>query len=280
VLDGGAGSDNMQGGVGNDRYYVDSWTDVVEELAGAGIDEVRTIMSTYTLGANVENLQALNYTAFSGVGNALNNVIESDDGNDWLWGQGGNDTLYGGAGNDSLYGGTEDDVLQGGYGGDYMDGGTGNNAVSYAKETQGVSINLAFNSAFGGTATGDILVNIANVLGSEGADVLTGNAAANVLNGNGGIDVLNGGLGNDILTGGAGADVFVFTSGLAAGGRDLVTDFDILQDIVRLSVANLNVTTTDVVGGAELAIQLASGTHTVAFTGVSAADLSDHFQFV
>jgi Ca2+-binding RTX toxin-like protein len=43
--------------------------------------------------------------------------------------------------------------------------------------------------------------------------------------------VLSGGQGSDRLTGGQGADVFVFA---ASGGRDIVTDFELGLDRIRL----------------------------------------------
>ena len=55
--------------------------------------------------------------------------------------------------------------------------------------------------AAGGYAVGDVLIGIENIIGSDGADLLTGDSRANVI---------TGGEGNDMLTGGAGADTFVF----------------------------------------------------------------------
>ena len=54
-LDGGAGADTLLGGAGNDTYVVDSTGDIVTEGASAGNDMVEST-TTYTLGANVENL--------------------------------------------------------------------------------------------------------------------------------------------------------------------------------------------------------------------------------
>ena len=57
-IDGGAGNDAMSGGLGNDIYGVDSLGDVVAEALNAGTDTVQSTASlTYTLGANVENLE-------------------------------------------------------------------------------------------------------------------------------------------------------------------------------------------------------------------------------
>ncbi|MEG4489669.1 S8 family serine peptidase, partial [Microcoleus sp. D2_18a_B4] len=55
-LNGGPGADQLTGGLGNDIYVVDNAGDAVTELAGEGIDEVRSTI-TYTLPAQVENLR-------------------------------------------------------------------------------------------------------------------------------------------------------------------------------------------------------------------------------
>ena len=72
VLDGGTGTDTMVGGAGNDVYFVDVAADVVTEGVGAGIDEIRTALTTFTLGQNVEFLTYTGTAAFTGTGNALN----------------------------------------------------------------------------------------------------------------------------------------------------------------------------------------------------------------
>ena len=65
----------MIGGAGNDIYMVDAAGDVVTENAGEGIDEVRTVLISYVLGDNLENLTFTGTAAFTGTGNASNNVI-------------------------------------------------------------------------------------------------------------------------------------------------------------------------------------------------------------
>jgi beta-glucanase (GH16 family) len=70
--------------------------------------------------------------------------------------------------------------------------------------------------------------NVENiVVGAPYAVKITGNAGANILAGN---------TGNDTLTGGAGKDLFVMAQG---GGQDVITDFSIADDQVKLQGYNL-----------------------------------------
>ncbi|MFO1088342.1 MAG: CAP domain-containing protein [Hyphomicrobiales bacterium] len=115
VLNGGAGIDRMAGGLGDDTYIVDNTRDVVTELDGQGTDTIITSLSSYSLATRpaVENLTYDNGVApdaaFTGAGNALDNVIKGGAGNDKLSGGVGNDTLIGGDGADSLSGGLGSD---------------------------------------------------------------------------------------------------------------------------------------------------------------------------
>ena len=54
VLDGGVGNDTMAGGGGRDAYHVDNVGDRVSEANRGGTDEVRTTLTSYGLGPNVE----------------------------------------------------------------------------------------------------------------------------------------------------------------------------------------------------------------------------------
>nr|WP_246617091.1 S8 family serine peptidase [Sphingomonas yunnanensis] len=117
-LDGGKGDDVMRGEEGNDTFVVDSLGDQVIELSGGGIDLVLASVD-YRLAVNVENL-TLSGSAYSGTGNALNNVIRGSAGANALSGEAGNDTLIGGAGDDVLTGGSGSDrfVFADGFGKD------------------------------------------------------------------------------------------------------------------------------------------------------------------
>ncbi len=124
-LIGGTGADYMEGNDGNDAYIVDNVGDVVAEAGGEGVDIVYSNLASYTLGANVENLQQNGSTAFTGTGNALDNRIVSGSTDDPLSGGDGADELRSGGGNDSLDGGDGDDLLVGSGGADTLTGGIG-----------------------------------------------------------------------------------------------------------------------------------------------------------
>jgi Ca2+-binding RTX toxin-like protein len=103
VLMGGAGAANtLQGGFGNDRYVVSAVGDSIVEFADQGVDIVETALSTMTLAANIENLTYTGTGAFTGTGNASNNIITSGAGDDILSGRGGNDIISAGGGIDTV----------------------------------------------------------------------------------------------------------------------------------------------------------------------------------
>ncbi|OAQ14248.1 hcalcium-binding protein [Bibersteinia trehalosi Y31] len=108
-LDGKSGADIMIGMGGNDTYIVDSHQDKVIEKPNQGTDTVIASVS-YTLPANVENLELSGKSNISATGNELNNTLKGNAGNNRLIGYEGNDTLIGGKGNDFLMGGKGNDT--------------------------------------------------------------------------------------------------------------------------------------------------------------------------
>lgn len=105
LLVGLGGNDTLKGGQGDDTYYVENKGDVVTEGSNAGYDTIATDLSVYTMPANVEELFGYSTLGLSLTGNALDNYIEGDRGNDTLKGADGNDTLEGDIGSDVLTGG-------------------------------------------------------------------------------------------------------------------------------------------------------------------------------
>jgi hypothetical protein len=100
TLGGGSGAANeLYGGQGDDTYIIDAYDTIVEQ-AGQGTDTVRTTLTSFGLGANVENLLYTGTSNFVGRGNDLDNIVNGRTGNDILTGAGGNDSLNGGDGLD------------------------------------------------------------------------------------------------------------------------------------------------------------------------------------
>ena len=115
-LDGGEEADRMAGGAGDDFYIVDHLGDEVIEGLNNGTDRIESSTS-FTLGANVEDLTLTGSSDLNGTGNELNNTITGNSGINRLDGQGGTDHLIGGDKDDILIGGTGDnDLLEGGAG--------------------------------------------------------------------------------------------------------------------------------------------------------------------
>lgn len=198
TLNGGAGNDQMTGGGGDDLYVVDASLDVVTELAGGGYDRVQTSLTSYTLAANVEAVTYTGTKAFTGKGNALDNVLTGSLGADRLEGLAGADIMQGGLGNDTYVVENAGDVVI-----ELAGGGVDRilSQISYTLGDNVENLQLSTSKAMNGT----------------------GNGLANTLLGNAGINVLDGRGGVDVLTGGAGSDVFMFQRGEANG--DKVTDF-------------------------------------------------------
>jgi Ca2+-binding RTX toxin-like protein len=235
-IDGGAGQDTLRGGIGNDIYMVDDpFGDIVLENEGEGTDTVLSAAANFALFANIENLTLIG-AAMAGSGNDLDNVITGNDGgnaieglggNDTVRGMGGDDFLFAGDGNDSVDGGLGDDFLNGETGADTMAGGAGNDsyaiddardviveagnggideAISLVSHTLANGVENLTLLGTGLTGTGNAL---ANVIVSDGENLLQGLAGNDTLVGSGGNDTLNGGAAMDAMTGGFGDDTYL-----------------------------------------------------------------------
>lgn len=218
ILDGAAGADVLLGGKGSDTYYVDNSADKVMEGSDAGFDRVFSTASSFTLSYNIEELYLMGTGDINGTGNAEDNTIYANS---------GNNVLNGGAGIDTL---------------------------SYESASAGITLRMTTSAAqaTGGSGS-DSIRNFENLTGSDFADTFTGSSGNNILRGRDGNDVLNGGDGNDVLeggagmdrlTGGAGADTYLFSSLADLGLNDLadqITGFSSSEgDTIDLSALDAN----------------------------------------
>ncbi|WP_225883359.1 calcium-binding protein [Sphingomonas aliaeris] len=237
MLDGGAGADAMRGGQGNDTYIVDNAGDIVTELAGEGVDTIRTSLARSGIANNVENLTFTGLGTFYGSGNALDNFITGGMSNDTMYGNAGNDTLYGRGGNDFLDGGLGADLMNGGGGDDRFEvdnvGDVVVEGANLGTDTVGSIIDYTLtanveNLLLKGTAalngSGNELNN--QITGNDANNILRGFAGDDWLSGGGGNDTLYGDIGNDVLNGGDGADLIYGGAGtdrLSGGaGNDIL----------------------------------------------------------
>jgi Ca2+-binding RTX toxin-like protein len=197
-----ANGGRMEGGAGNDVYYVDAANSAVIETAGGGLDTVRaTVSVTLDATSAVEELRVANQNTFDAIefgGSDIANTMRGNAGNNVFRGGGGNDSMYGYGGDDIYYvNSTGDRVFEyAGFGNDTILtdisltlGSTQYIETLRARDTA---------SAPGMTLQGNLRDNA--VFGTVGNDWLLGH---------GGDDTLTAFAGDDTLYGGDGADQVV-----------------------------------------------------------------------
>jgi hypothetical protein len=142
-------------------------------------------------------------------------TLRGGRGRDVLSGGLGNDTHYGEGASDWLYGGSGDDTLRGGTGNDQFVGGPGVDLVAYWGQTKPVRVSIDETTGDGAVGEHDAVgMDIENLSGGKGDDLLAGNAAENRLSGNAGNDRLVGRGGRDRLIGGDGDDLLDSADGV------------------------------------------------------------------
>ena len=205
---GTVGADTFVGG--DLEHSVDSQGNVMTERfrGNAGNDSITGAAGTdfFTVADYANSVQAVIANLATGV------VLDGLGGTDTLVNV---DGLRGGEGNDALTGGslsrassgTFFELFRGNAGNDTLNGGnaTSGGAVSSSDRadysnntsTQAVNVNLAFGLATDGLGGTDTLIDIDQVYGGAGNDIIIGGSNN---------DVLDGGAGDDTLSGGAGSD--------------------------------------------------------------------------
>jgi Ca2+-binding RTX toxin-like protein len=187
-LDGGGGTDAIDGAAGDDTVYFDVFLgdpgdDTV--AGGTGTDTLDFSSAPRAVTVDLARTDAQD----TGMGTHTLTGFENVEGSAF------GDRLSGTAGLNVLNGFLGDDTLEGRGGADQLGGGVGADAVSYAGAPAPVTVDLASATQPGG----EKLNAIENVIGSPFADTLTGDTLPNQLVGGTGADVLAAGDGADRL---------------------------------------------------------------------------------
>ncbi|MFN3294993.1 MAG: calcium-binding protein, partial [Gemmobacter sp.] len=182
LLDGGTGTDKMEGGLGHDVYIVDSAGDQVIDTGGIDRIEASVSVSLAAL-TQIEDLTLTGSDHLNGTGNALANKIVGNTGNNELTGGAGDDILDGGDGNDTLDGGAGADKMIGGKGDDtyFVD-----NVKDIVDESSGDghdTVKATISYVLSADLEDLYLLGTAaiNATGNAGDNKLVGNDGANVL---------------------------------------------------------------------------------------------------
>jgi Ca2+-binding RTX toxin-like protein len=243
------GNDVLKGGGGADRLYGDDGVDTAVYL-DSDVGVVISLTAGRGTGGSAHGDRL--YSIENVTGSEHRDELYGDDNDNTLSGEGGDDLIKGGGGTDRHLGGEGGDTLVPD-GLDFVDGGAGNDIIAFDSGDRfglGVTVNLSSGHFSWGVGPVDRVgppnvVNVENVAGTEGLDIITGNEADNFLVGYGGFDRVRGGDGADIIDGGdgddqlwggagndhlwgaAGADEFHFErNGSTNLGHDVIYDFE------------------------------------------------------
>jgi Ca2+-binding RTX toxin-like protein len=212
TVDGGDGHDNLRGEEGNDILLGGNGDDYLrggpgDDLldGGAGLDRVAFVTATSGIAVDLR-IQGVAQNTLVGMdtlvgiehasGTEFADLIQGNDGDNWLWGENGDDTINAFGGND---------LVEVGPGNVTADGGAGNDSFSVwgnDAAVAGATVSLLLQGAAQATGIGSMTISgFENLSGSAGNDALTGDGNANVLAGDTGNDMLAGGAANDTLYG-------------------------------------------------------------------------------
>ena len=189
------------------------------------------------------------------IGTELGDRIFGTEFEDSIMSLGGVDFVFGGDGDDTIDGGEGGDVISGGNGADILNGGEGADFSVYLSSGSAVDVNLTTGMGTGGSAEGDVLNSIENLIGSLFDDTLTGDEGVNRLDGDAGDDVLNGEGGNDVLLGGEGGDTLN-----GGDGQDLASYF-LSDEAVTINLAAGTASGGDAEGDTLTSIENLLGSH-------------------
>ncbi len=203
----GAGEDTLSGGAGNDVLLGEAGFDTIHGDAGDDLIDGGAQADLLWGGAGDDTIEGGDGVD-TGYGEEGADLMTGGSGNDRLRGGDGDDVIYGGAQEDRLYGDAGNDLIFGDAGFDLLEGGDGNDTLNGGGQADnlfgGTGDDLligegGFDRLFGGFGNDDLR-------GGDNDDALFGEGDDDVLDAGDGNDRLNGGPGNDAVQGGAGND--------------------------------------------------------------------------
>ena len=175
LIDGRGGSDRMIGRQGDDTYMVNTSSDRIVERVWEGVDTVLSTASSYYLDPYVENLTLSATRSQTGVGNALDNILVSNDVAGILRGGDGHDLLVSTKGADRLTGGAHSDTFI------FREAGTASGAVRHITDFQPGVDKIDLHHLFAGYTGSDPLADGQLLLrpnAEGGTDILVDKDAA------------------------------------------------------------------------------------------------------
>ena len=222
TLTGNGGADMLKGGAGNDTLNGGDGDDILDggpgrDMFNGGNEDIADVATYASAEAGVTvDLSGGN----RGAGDAAGDRFEGIE-------------RYEGSYHADIFIATDDEEnITGGptTGGPGGAGDTSRDTVSYERSDEGVIVNLTLGTTAqtsAGYASGDTLVSIENVIGSNHRDGDTLTATT-------GGSVITGGRGDDTLVGGDGSDTFVFSTG---DGDDQIDSFTITDGADKIDLS-------------------------------------------
>jgi len=196
---GGGGADTIDGKDGQDRaeYSFGSSGPVFVNLGSSAQVIASSVYGAVTIGGGRALDGVDTNTVTGGVQYSTDVLINVEQ----VRGSSFSDVMFGG-GTQNLGTTYDYEAFEGLEGNDTINGLGGFDYAIYQQSTGGVTITLGAADSIAGVGidgfgTKDVLISIEGVVGSDFADLITGNFADNTLRGNGGADTLDGGAGND-----------------------------------------------------------------------------------
>ncbi|MEZ5670021.1 MAG: cadherin domain-containing protein [Alphaproteobacteria bacterium] len=193
------------------RFAIDATTGEITVADASLIDHESA--TSHDITVRVSDLSGATYSEIITI--SINDVDDSADSNDTIYGDGTNNTIYAGGGNDTVWAAGGQDYVDGGSGNDLLGGDDGNDTIYAGSGRDTVWGGAGADTLFGGADSDSIGGDAGNdkLFGGAGNDTLWGGADNDTVDGGVGDDSLEGGGGNDSLIGGAGNDTMLGDAG-------------------------------------------------------------------